>query len=71
MSWLNSRKQDAQAAITGYVIGQEAHEQDLEELEWSTIQAIAEEQGIDLTDARLSILDKAIDLGFIVKDRIG
>lgn len=70
MSWFDNRKQDVQAAIVGATIGWEAHKQDMEELGWSTVEAIAEEQGIDVTDARQGILDRAIDLGFIVRDRL-
>ena len=72
MSWLKSRKQDVEAAVLGYIIGQEAHKQGIEdEMDWSTIEAIAQEHGIDVTDSRRAILDKTIDLGYLVKDRIG
>ena len=71
MGWFDNRKQDVEAVIVGAAIGWEADKQGIEdEMDWSTIEAIAAENGIDLTDARLSIMDKAIDIGYIVRDRL-
>ncbi len=68
MSWFDNRKQDVEAAIVGGLIGWEAHKQDMEELNWATVEAVADEHNIDLTQVRSFILDKAVDLGFYVRD---
>ena len=69
MGWFDNRRQDVEAAIVGATIGWEARTQGIEdEMDWSTIYDIADEAGLDLTEARQCILDKAIDLGYIVRD---
>ncbi len=70
MSWFDRRKQDVEAAIVGSLIGWEAHKQEMEEIEWQATLHFAEEQGIEITQAREFILNKAIDLGFIVRDQL-
>ena len=70
MSWLDNRKQDVEAAIVGGLIGWEAHKQDMEELDWATVEAIADEHAIDLTQVRSFILDKAVDIGFRIRDEL-
>jgi hypothetical protein len=70
MSWFDNRKQDVEAAIVGGLIGWEAHKQDMEELDWATVEAIADEHDIDLTGVRSFILDKAVDIGFRIRDEL-
>jgi hypothetical protein len=70
MSWLDNRKQDVEAAIVGGLIGWEAHKQDIEEIDWETTLDFVAEQGIEVNRAREFILNKAVDLGFIVRDQL-
>lgn len=70
MSWLDNRKQDVEAAVVGGLIGWEAHKQDIEEIDWETTLDFVTEQGIEVNRTREFILNKAVDLGFIVRDRL-
>jgi len=66
--FLSDRKQDVQAAVAGFVIGEEAAKQGIEDdIDWSTIEDIVGEEGIDFTEGRRSIVDKAISVGYIAK----
>ncbi len=65
-------KQDAQTIVAGFVIGQEAQKQGTEdEMDWSTIEEIATEAGIELTEPRRAMIDKAIDVGYVLQGFIG
>ncbi len=70
MSWLDNRKQDVEAAVVGTIIGWEAHKQDIEEIDWEATLDFVVEQGIDITQAREFILDKAVDIGFRIRDEL-
>jgi len=68
MSFFGERKQDVQAAAAGFIIGEEAAKQEIEnDIDWTTIEDIVGEAGIELTEGRRTIVDKAINLGYILK----
>ena len=71
MSWLDHCKQDVDAAIIGVTLGWEAHKQDVEDPDWrDNTEFCWKSRVLTLTAAREFILDKAIDVGFRIRDEL-